>query len=243
LSEWVGSDPAVLERSFVNFNGDIPGGVFSYLDLYLMGYVTPEEMDKGVSELRYMDQASCGVLEQYDGRVSNFGSDDIISVAGPRFPDRFGATHHFRTAWIMVHLPGQEPTEAQVDKALGMLEQQGRDWNTSTLGRGTMDHRLGRPVATIAHGEPTPGELRVYGTENSTVFGYTVHTTTAVSLVVHDAAGRRITELVQGVQNPGNYIVSWDGGPDSMAPVEAGSYFLRLEIGPEVSTSPIVLVD
>ena len=40
ISEWVGSNPAVLEGSFVTFNTDT-GGVFSYTDLYLMGYVSP----------------------------------------------------------------------------------------------------------------------------------------------------------------------------------------------------------
>jgi hypothetical protein len=62
ISEWVGSSPAVPQGTFVTFNTDIPGGVFSYPDLYLMGYVTPAEMDAGVSELRFMEEigrASC----------------------------------------------------------------------------------------------------------------------------------------------------------------------------------------
>ena len=40
ISEWVGSNPAILEGNFVTFNTDIPGSVFSYTDLYLMGYVS-----------------------------------------------------------------------------------------------------------------------------------------------------------------------------------------------------------
>ena len=58
IAEWVGSAPAVPEATFISFNTDI-GGIFSYADLYLMGYVSPAEMDAGNSELRYMDDSNC----------------------------------------------------------------------------------------------------------------------------------------------------------------------------------------
>ena len=61
ISNWIGSNPASLAQSFVSFNTDISGGVFSYTDLYLMGYVSPAEMDAGNSELRYMDTSGCKI--------------------------------------------------------------------------------------------------------------------------------------------------------------------------------------
>ena len=140
ISEWVGANPAELTGNFVTFNTDIPGSIFSYTDLYLMGYVSPAEMDAGNSELRYMNTSTCGQF--YNGTVSSFGSADIIAAAGPRVPDHTAAQKDFKTAWIMFHLPGQPPTTVQLDKTVAILEQHMDDWSLSTLGRGTMDNTV-----------------------------------------------------------------------------------------------------
>ncbi len=140
ISEWAGSDPAELTGNFVTFNTDIPGSVFSYTDLYLMGYVSPAEMDAGNSELRYMNTSTCSQF--YNGTITSFSSADIIAAAGPRVPDHSTAQKDFKTAWIMIHLPAQPPTTFQLDKAVAILEQHMDDWSVSTLGRGTMDNSL-----------------------------------------------------------------------------------------------------
>jgi len=138
ISEWIGSSPAELVGNFVTFNTDIPGGVFSYTDLYLMGYVSPAEMDAGNSELRFMDNSFCSQF--YSGTISTFSSADIIASAGARVPDSTAAQKHFRTAWVMIHRPGDPPSAAELNKAVGILNQHTADWNLSTLGRGTMDN-------------------------------------------------------------------------------------------------------
>ncbi len=140
ISEWVGSNPAQLAGSFVTFNTDIPGSVYSYTDLYLMGYVSPAEMDAGNSELRYMNASGCSPF--YNGAISHFASADIIAAAGPRIPDHAAAQQNYRTGWIMLHQPGDPPSTAELDKAVAILEQHMIDWSTSTLGRGTMDNAL-----------------------------------------------------------------------------------------------------
>ena len=151
ISEWVGSNPATLRGKVVTFNTDITGGIFSYTDLYLMGYVSPSEMDAGNSELRYMDTSTCG--SQYFGKISRFSSADIIASAGPRIPDSTKAQKEFRTAWIMIHQPSRVPNTPELDKAVGILQQHEIDWRHSTLGRGTMDNSL----------FGTCGLARVYG--------------------------------------------------------------------------------
>ena len=137
IGEWTGANPANLLGAF-QFNVDT-GGVFSYADLYLMGYVTPAEMDSGSSELRYMD-SSCP--PSYPGNISTFGSSDIIASAGPRIPDSANEDKHYRTAWIMLHLPGDAPDAGELSKAIAIMEQQSIDWEQGTLGRGTMDNSL-----------------------------------------------------------------------------------------------------
>ncbi len=140
IAEWVGANPAILEQKFVSFNTDIGGGVFSYSDLYLMGYVSGAEMDAGNSELRFMDTSDCS--RQYFGDISTFASADIIASAGQRVPSSQNSQKNFRTAWVMIHLPGDPPSGAELDKATAILEQHQRDWRFSTLGLGTMDNSL-----------------------------------------------------------------------------------------------------
>ena len=138
IAEWVGSNPATRVGGNLNFNTDI-GGVFSYADLYLMGYVSPEEMDAGNSELRYLDD-DCS--SPYSGPISSFSSADIIETAGPRIPDWTTSQQDFKTAWIMIYQPGEPPNLAELEKAVGISEQHTIDWDASTLGRGTMDNSL-----------------------------------------------------------------------------------------------------
>jgi hypothetical protein len=136
ISEWVGSSPANLVGSFVTFNTDI-GGVYSYTDLYLMGYVSPVEMDAGNSELRFMNNSNCSAT--YGGVISAFSSADIVAAAGARSPDSTASQKDFRTAWVVIHRPGLPPTPAQATKIVSILEQHQIDWNFGTLGRGTMN--------------------------------------------------------------------------------------------------------
>ena len=139
IPEWVGSNPAIRNGATLAFNAD-NGGVFSYTDLYLMGSVSPAEMDAGNSELRFMDDSTCS--QTYFGPISDFSSADIIASAGERIPSSADSQQDFRTAWIMLHLPGAGPTDTELDKAVGILEQHVIDWQFSTLGRGTMDNSL-----------------------------------------------------------------------------------------------------
>ncbi len=143
IGEWVGSNPAVVQASFPDFflfNTDT-GGFYSYTELYLMGYVSPVEMDAGNSELRYMDDWDC-VAGEYFGPISTITSADIIAAAGARVPDSTAEDKHYRTGWIMIHLPGDPPNVGQRAKAVAINEQLQIDWNFSTLGRGTMDTSL-----------------------------------------------------------------------------------------------------
>ncbi len=144
IPEWVGSSPAVRQGGILNFNSDIPGGVFSYPDLYLMGYVSGAEMDAGASELRYMDNnTSCNSV--YNGPISTWGSADIIATNGNRSPGSFTAQKHFRTAWVMLHRPGVLPTSTQLNRVVTMLNHWNGHWINGTLGRGTMTNVLNPP--------------------------------------------------------------------------------------------------
>jgi hypothetical protein len=155
-ADWVGTNPATLQvgppppcgmpcsppgLTRINFNTDIPGGVYSYPDLYLMGMVSPGEMDAGAGELRQMDDANCS-FNPYTGSITPFTSADIIATAGLRVPDSTASQKDFRIGWVMIHRPGSAPVQADLDKAAGILQQQSLDFAYSTLGRGTTDNTL-----------------------------------------------------------------------------------------------------
>ena len=139
IADWIGVNPAVPASLNVNFNTDI-GGVFSYPDLYLMGMVSPQELDTLSSEFRYMNDSDC--FSNYFGTITTITSTQIIAAAGPRVPDSTTAQKDFRTAWIMIHLPNFPPTQDELDKTVGILNQHAIDWRFGTLDRGTMDNTL-----------------------------------------------------------------------------------------------------
>ena len=139
ISEWVGVNPAVPVALDNSLNTDI-GGVFSYPDLYLMGMVSPQELDTEPSEFRYMDDSDCE--SDYFGSITPITSAEIIASAGPRVPDSVDSQKSFRAAWVMIHQPGDPPSPVDLEKAVAILEQHMTDFNFGTLGRGTMNNQL-----------------------------------------------------------------------------------------------------
>jgi hypothetical protein len=140
IANWVGATPAFPVATNVSFNTDIPGGVFSYPDLYLMGYVSGAHMDAGMSEFRYMNSSSC--FNSYNGVISTIDSASIIASAGPRVPDSASAQKNFRCGWVMIHQPGDPPHQGELGTAAAIMNQQQIDWVQGTLGLGMIDNSL-----------------------------------------------------------------------------------------------------
>ncbi len=135
IAEWVGSNPAQRVGGSLGFNTDI-GGVFSPTDLYLMGYLSPEEMDARNSEFRFMENSNCS--SSYNGPILGLNAGRIILSNGARVPSSADAQRDFRVGWIMIHLPGDVPSSTETNRALGIMEQHQIDWFHGTLGRGTI---------------------------------------------------------------------------------------------------------
>ena len=141
IAEWVGSNPASRQGGTLNFNADIPDGVFSYPDLYLMGYVAGAEMDQESSELRYMDDNN-NCSSPYFGPISTWDSSDIIATNGTRLPSFVQSQKHFSTAWVVLHRPGAPPTTQQKNRMVSILNTWNDVWINSVLNRGTMSNVL-----------------------------------------------------------------------------------------------------
>jgi len=133
IAEWVGTGTVNRSGGSIRFNTD-NGGVFSYSDLYLMGYVSPLEMDLGNSELRYLNNnVNCG--SPYSGTITSFSSANIISSAGTRAPSSTTSQKDYRTAWIMIHQPASPPSIFQLDKTVGILNTWTDTWRRNPRAR------------------------------------------------------------------------------------------------------------
>ena len=71
----------------------------------------------------------------------------------------------------------------------------------------------------------------------STTVNYTLSDEGAVNIVVYDAIGRQVAELVNGIQSPGVYSVNWDASNHA-----SGAYFLRMATGSYTSSQKLMLV-
>ena len=63
-----------------------------------------------------------------------------------------------------------------------------------------------------------------------------------VKMVIYDARGRVVRELVNRKQNPGNYRVVWRGKSDTGRRVASGFYFCRLIAGKHSSVKKIITI-
>ena len=140
VAEWVGAGPVSRQGGTLNFNAD-NGGVFSYLDLYLMGYVSPQELDDSSSEMRYMT-ANTSCNSSYSGPITQFGSANIAAGNGTRTPPSSTSQKHYKTGWVMFYLPSSFPTQTKLDRAINILKQHENDWKFGTINRGTMDNSI-----------------------------------------------------------------------------------------------------
>ena len=71
----------------------------------------------------------------------------------------------------------------------------------------------------------------------STTVNYTLSDEGAVNIVVYDAIGRQVAELVNGIQSPGVYSINWDASNHA-----SGAYFLRMATGSYTSSQKLMLV-
>ena len=76
----------------------------------------------------------------------------------------------------------------------------------------------------------------------STTIGYYLPRDTHVTLVVFDAAGRKIRTLVDGQGMKGHHEAVWIGHNDSGMPVSSGIYLYRLIAGKKIISKKMVLL-
>ena len=93
------------------------------------------------------------------------------------------------------------------------------------------------PVSSLELHAPMPNPFNPL-----TTIRYTLPRASFVAMDVHDAQGRRVTQLAQGDRDAGEHVVTWNGKDASGVPVSSGVYFVRLESRGEVRVRKVVLL-
>lgn len=99
---------------------------------------------------------------------------------------------------------------------------------------------------TLASASPTPVALTMAPAQPnpfaaSTRIAYALPEAGTVSLTVYDISGRQVATLLNIVQGPGEYTVTWDGRTDRGDQASVGLYFLKLKVGNESRIQKAVL--
>ena len=116
----------------------------------------------------------------------------------------------------------------------------------ATYGSGVFERELVSEPAAAADLVP---DARVHLAQNqpnpfnpSTTITYRLPRPMLVSLVIYDAAGRKVRSLVHERQDAGEQNVRWDGRDESGRQVSSGVYLYELQAGGEVSSRKMSLV-
>jgi hypothetical protein len=101
---------------------------------------------------------------------------------------------------------------------------------------GTTDVAGHTDVLALSAPSPNPSAAGV-------LLRLTLPHTDRVSLAIHDAAGRRVRQVLAGVHGPGEHSIRWDGRSDGGHTLAPGLYFVRLQTGGRVLEQKIVRVE
>lgn len=115
---------------------------FSWFALYLMGLARPEEVPaKDFFLLRDLQRTGESTSEGYPiftGEKLQLSIDHVIAAMGPRRPAFEQAQKNFRTAIVIMTLPGKQPTPELIKHANAIGERWIEYWTHVTGGRATM---------------------------------------------------------------------------------------------------------
>ena len=129
------------DGTFTQLDDDyyVPATGWSYLDLYLMGFVAPSEVPDFFI-LRNLvpvghDANGHGIFRADRTRVR---IEDVIAVEGPRLPDVDHSQRDFNTGMVVVVEHGKTPSAALLEKTNGIRLRWMDFWTTTTGHRSTM---------------------------------------------------------------------------------------------------------
>ena len=116
-------------------------GGFSWLDLYLMGLATPEEVPD-MFMLRDLQQLTSDRTGPYAGDKEIVTMDQIIAAIGPRNPPPERARKVFNVGFVYFLLPGETPDPGLLREHANYRDRALDHWHHLTGGRGQLTTEL-----------------------------------------------------------------------------------------------------
>ncbi|ADW71014.1 CheW domain-containing protein [Granulicella tundricola] len=130
-----------FDGTFTQLDDDyyVPATGWSYLDLYLMGMISPAEVPEFFI-LRNMVAAGKDANDHaiYKADRTKVTVQDVIAVEGPRLPAVDAAQKGFNTGMVVVVEHGKMPSPLLVERVNGIRERWMDYWTTTTGYRSTM---------------------------------------------------------------------------------------------------------
>jgi len=117
----------------------VPAAGWSYLDLYLMGLISAEEVPDFFI-LRNLLPAGRDPEGHpiYKANGTKITIRDVIAAEGPRSPDVYHSQRAFNTGMVVIVEPGKKPSKELIERANGIRRQWIDYWWRTTGGRSTM---------------------------------------------------------------------------------------------------------
>jgi hypothetical protein len=129
------------DGTFTQLDDDyyVPATGWSYLDLYLMGFITAAEVPD------FFILRNLSPVGRDDNGHRIFKADrtkvtiqDVIAVEGPRLPGVEHSQKNFNTGIVVITEHGQQPSKGLLENAEGIRKQWIDYWSTTTGHRSTM---------------------------------------------------------------------------------------------------------
>ena len=130
-----------LDGTFTQLDDDyyVPATGYSYLDLYLMGLISPAEVPDFFI-LRNLAKTG----EDGNGRAifkadrTKITVQDVIAAEGTRSPDVDHSQRDFNTGMVLIVEHGKQPSKELIERVNGIRQQWIKYWSTTTGHRASM---------------------------------------------------------------------------------------------------------
>jgi len=117
----------------------VPATGYSYLDLYLMGFISPAEVPDFFI-LTNLESAGTDALGRpvFKAQRKRMTIQDVIAAEGPRVPDVDHSQRAFNTGFVVVVEHGHQPSQELADRTDGIRQQWMYYWDRVTGHRSSM---------------------------------------------------------------------------------------------------------
>ena len=117
----------------------VPATGWSYLDLYLMGLISAQEVPDFFI-LRNLAPAGKDPQGRplYKANRTKVTIQDVIAAEGPRLPDVYHSQRIFNTGMVVIVEHGKKPSKELIERTNGIRQQWMEYWWKTTSGRSSM---------------------------------------------------------------------------------------------------------